>query len=232
MTMMAETPKHETRAPAEKGPVRTCAGCSKRGTADELVRVVLDETPDSASVVVDFRGGQLGRGAHVHPTPDCIAKAEKTGFSRVFKRSVTVTTSLSMQIREAAARRIDGLLSGARRARHVAFGADAVEDMLAKGEASLVVVACDAAAAATGAEVRDAIDQGKAIAYGDKASLGAIFDKSEVGVVAVLDEGLASAIFRTYRTAEQACARTPGQWGATANPSRGVKHGGLGRIDE
>ena len=56
----------------------------------------------------------------------------------------------------------------------VARGADAVTGACQRGEAALVLVACDAAAAADLGEVRRAVAEGRAVAWGTKERLGAI----------------------------------------------------------
>lgn len=184
--------------PAKPGPVRTCAGCSKRAPARELVRVVVDEA--SGALAVDLADSRFGRGAHVHPSPDCLEKAVRSGFSRSFKAKVDATVeSLAGQVVLGADRRIEGLLSGARRAKQVAVGGDVVVEALRDGSAELVVVARDAAAATKLPEVERAIAAGKAIAWGEKKQLGALFGRDEVAVAAVLDPGLAAAITGAYR---------------------------------
>jgi predicted RNA-binding protein YlxR (DUF448 family) len=199
--MMVETNESEPRK--GKTPVRTCAGCGKHDAADELVRVVLDPS-ESGEVAVDLAGSGFGRGAHVHAAPECLAKALKAGFSKVFKSKVTGELGeLGRQIVAAADRRIEGLLSGARRARQIAIGADAVREALRDGGASLVVVARDAAAAASLPEVQTAIGGGNAVAWSDKARLGALFAKDEVAVCAVTHPGVAEAIASAHRTSRQ-----------------------------
>jgi len=211
--MMAATKEQgRTKERADlRGPVRTCAGCGKRDTAQALLRVVFD--PSSGEIAVDFAGSSFGRGGHVHPSMDCLQKAAKSGFARVFSPSgaskgpktkvVADASALASAIVAGADRRIEGLLTGAKRARQVAFGADAVVGVLREGKTSLVVVARDAAAAAQLGEVRDAIATGRAIAWSNKEHLGRLL-RAETGnavaVCAVLNAGVATAIAESYRT--------------------------------
>lgn len=184
----------------KRGPERTCAGCQKQAPVSMLVRVVVD--PSSGEIALDLAGSGFGRGAHVHPSKDCVAKALKSGFARSFKMDVKGSlAAFATQIVANANRRIEGLLGGARRAGRVAFGTDKVKEELRAGNAKLVVVARDAAAAAQVTEVRDAIGKGLAIAWADKKSLGMIFSKEDVAVCAVLDEKVAAAIAATQRMA-------------------------------
>ncbi len=197
---MVETNDAEQRK--GKAPVRTCAGCGKHADAGELVRVVLD--PSSGEVAIDLAMSGFGRGAHVHATPECLAKSLKGGLAKVFKTKVTgELPELGRQLVLAADRRIEGLLSGARRARQVVIGADAVREAIRDGKAALVVVARDAAAAASHTEVQRAIADGLAVPWSDKARLGALFAKDEVAVCAVQHRGVAEAIASAHRTSRQ-----------------------------
>ena len=67
-------------------PVRTCVGCRQRAAKADLVRVVLDERGADREVVPDPRGRVPGRGAHLHPTPDCLQLAlRRRAFSRALR---------------------------------------------------------------------------------------------------------------------------------------------------
>lgn len=187
----------------KKRTERTCAGCGQHADAGDLVRLVLD--PSSGELAVDMAGSGFGRGAHVHGAPTCLAKALKGGFSRVFKQEIKGDAAvLSADIVEAADRRIEGLISGAKRAGQLAVGGDAVKD--AQG-AKLLVVARDAAAAAKLPVVERAVAEGNAIAFADKSRIGAILSPTNVGgggtrevaVIAILHAGVAEAVAKTYR---------------------------------
>ncbi|TFV65074.1 YlxR family protein [Blastococcus sp. CT_GayMR20] len=62
-------------------PVRTCVGCRKRAPVSELLRVVVR----SGALVPDPRRRLPGRGASVHPTPECLYAAERR---RAFPRAL------------------------------------------------------------------------------------------------------------------------------------------------
>ncbi|WP_081915470.1 YlxR family protein [Saccharothrix sp. NRRL B-16314] len=67
---------------AHIGPVRTCIGCRARTLPSELLRVVVVD----GAVVPDTRRRLPGRGAWLHPDPDCLRNAEKRrAFPRAFK---------------------------------------------------------------------------------------------------------------------------------------------------
>jgi len=64
------------------GPVRTCVGCRATGPRSALLRVIAahDDT-----LVVDVGRRMPGRGAWLHPDPDCLEKAERR---RAFGRAL------------------------------------------------------------------------------------------------------------------------------------------------
>ena len=64
--------------------MRTCIGCRVRSAKSDLLRVVAAGT----ALVPDPRGRLPGRGAHLHPTPDCLALAERRrAFGRALRLS-------------------------------------------------------------------------------------------------------------------------------------------------
>ncbi|WP_241384279.1 YlxR family protein [Rhodococcus sp. CH91] len=68
--------------------VRTCVGCRQRVLAAELLRVVASEQePSGFAVVPDPRRRLPGRGAWLHPTPECLSLAVRR---RAFGRALRV----------------------------------------------------------------------------------------------------------------------------------------------
>jgi predicted RNA-binding protein YlxR (DUF448 family)/ribosomal protein L7Ae-like RNA K-turn-binding protein len=209
---MADTKPLEERSETGKpGPRRQCAGCAKRDSADDLLRIVLGEAGELA---VDLADSRFGRGSHVHASKECMQKALRGGFAKVFKTKVEGTVeALGEQIVIAADRRIEGLLAGARRGKLAIAGADVVREAYREGNAALVIVACDAAAATKHPEIQEAVAEGKAIAWSNKQRLGAIFGRDETAVCAVLHEGVAKAIGGARRIALPfAGARSEAWW--------------------
>ena len=218
---MAETKQHDLQReeqgekPGSARSRRQCAGCAKRDFADALVRVVLD--PADGSLAVDLADSRFGRGAHVHASKECAQKALRGGFAKVFKCKVEGTVeSLGEQVLDAADRRIEGLLAGARRGKLAISGSDVVRAAYRDGTAAIIVVASDAAAAAKLSEIQDAVAQGKAIGWSNKQRLGAIFGRDEVAVCAVLHEGVAKAIgsARLMALPFASAARSEAWWSA------------------
>jgi predicted RNA-binding protein YlxR (DUF448 family) len=187
--------EHETNKRSE----RTCAGCGRADEREALLRLVLA----GQDVVADVAGGAFGRGAHVHPTAECLERACKSGLARAFKCKVHANAGeLARQIVEAFDRRITGLVLGARRAGHLAVGQDAALER----EAPLLVVACDAGSVVTREKVRNAVADGRAVIWKDKSSLGALFGVPEVAIFAVVHEKIAAEI-REARSRSEACSR-------------------------
>ncbi|HEX6076047.1 MAG TPA: YlxR family protein [Micromonosporaceae bacterium] len=72
-------------------PVRTCVGCRTRAPAAELLRVVAVEHYAGYRLVADPTRLRPGRGAHLHPDPACLAKAERRrAFGRALRLSGAV----------------------------------------------------------------------------------------------------------------------------------------------
>ncbi|WP_108491049.1 YlxR family protein [Promicromonospora sp. AC04] len=64
------------------GPVRTCVGCRGRDQRSALLRLVLgssvdDDVAQPRRIIVDVRACLPGRGAWVHPEPQCLELAER-----------------------------------------------------------------------------------------------------------------------------------------------------------
>jgi predicted RNA-binding protein YlxR (DUF448 family) len=83
----------------ERGPVRTCIGCRKRAAKRELLRVVAGtDASGQWSAVPDPTGTAPGRGAHLHPTAECLARAERTrAFARALRHDAGVRGALGLE---------------------------------------------------------------------------------------------------------------------------------------
>jgi len=193
-------PPNEERAPAH---TRMCVGCGLRADAGALLRLVVADD----EVVFDLAGGSFGRGAHVHPSPECLAKAPR-GLSRAFKREIKIDSSdLGRLLVAACDRRLAGLLLAARRTRVLAIGADEALGALRSGKADLAIVAVDAGSIASKIEVQQAVAEGRAIAWKTKADLGALLGEANVAICGVCHAGIASEL-RDLRAAADAGAAT------------------------
>ncbi len=186
---------------------RTCVGCGVRVDRErfrqELVRLVLSPEEDGARAYVDLSGSSAGRGAWVHARPKCFEQACARGLARSAKGRVSADLArLSLELVDQAERRVASLIGTAARSHHAAVGSEAVCEVLRRGDASLLIVARDAAAAAKHREVALAVESGNAVCYGTKDVLGKALGRREVGVIAVIDDGLAAALRHTIALSE------------------------------
>jgi predicted RNA-binding protein YlxR (DUF448 family) len=86
-------------------PVRTCVGCRNRAAKHELLRVVADDLGAGPEVIPDPRGRAPGRGAHLHPTPECLELAVRR---RAFARALRVPGGLGSAKLEAHVQELAG----------------------------------------------------------------------------------------------------------------------------
>jgi ribosomal protein L7Ae-like RNA K-turn-binding protein/predicted RNA-binding protein YlxR (DUF448 family) len=224
------SPRARARAAAESPRhARTCIGCGKAAalgqvrravarlmgepTTDPLVRIAIGPNGlvavDAGQHADSTHGADrgAGRGAYVHASAACVRAAAQRGLARAAKAEprldgeIVTAASLATAIREAYGRRARGLLGAAKRSRSLEVGADAVTIAGRSGEAALIVVAADAAQAASLTEVRRAVSEGRAVVWESKASLGEVVrghaTESGVGVVAVTDTRIAGALQET-----------------------------------
>jgi predicted RNA-binding protein YlxR (DUF448 family) len=216
MTMTRPDPSPAQSRRSQRGErhdgTRTCAGCGARVDADrvrsELVRIVLMCAPaghdgEVLEAHVDLGARGQGRGAWIHARRDCIAKAAQRGLAKSARGAVRASAAgLEAEIGAQAARRVEGLLAAAHRTRALAVGSDPAAEALAEGRAYLFVVARDAAASASTPAVAAAERDGHALRWGDKARLGACVGRGDVGVIAVLEDGIAAALRQAIGLAE------------------------------
>ena len=187
--------EHPRKEPGTRG--RTCVGCGEKDHPSVFVRLVLSPAHEGASdVAVDAGDGSFGRGAHVHPRPDCLAKACKGGIARAMKTNVRVTPAeLGAQMADALDRRMEGLVLAARRTNALEIGADAACAALGK-DAPLVIIARDAGSVIEKMTVADAIAEGRAIAWGTKERIGGLLGRSEVAIAAVTNKSIAAEMIK------------------------------------
>jgi predicted RNA-binding protein YlxR (DUF448 family)/ribosomal protein L30E len=172
--------------------LRTCVGCGRHDHPDGMIRLIV---ASDGEVGVDLAGGRFGRGAHIHATAECLAKAPR-GLAKAFHHPVTSSAEdLARVITAAVDRRVAGLLASAVRAGEVEIGAQAAGDAYATNKARLLVVARDAAAAASVGTVMTAIAAGGAVAWGTKVGLGSLVGgSSDVAVIGIVSEKLSAAV--------------------------------------
>ena len=179
--------------------------CRKPSQKDELVRWVRD---NEGEIVPDLLGRSFGRGAWVHPRPDCLKKLIP-GLSKSFKAPIKTSSEDAVQrLSQAAAHRVGQLIGSANRQNRLVFGGDATEEAYRQGKASLVLVTTDARSALKKGFVQEAVSAGHACSWGTKETMGALLGRAEVAVLAVTDRGLAQRLFGAIAMA--LLAPTPG----------------------
>lgn len=171
-----------------------CAGCGQRTDADDLVRLVVGPTPPYLAVDLGRRLG--GRGISLHPTRACIRSAAvRGGLAKALRKTVQMEPeSIERMIVAQLERRALGLLSSASRKGALALGAEAVRASLQANRGDLLIRAKDSRGRAEELG-RAATAVGCATAtWGTKATLGDAFNRSELGVLLVMDRGIARAL--------------------------------------
>ena len=80
--LVRDSPLRSDRLRSATGPVRTCVGCRSRAAAGGLLRVVVVD----GVVAPDPRRRLPGRGAWLHPAPECLDRAERrSAFPRALR---------------------------------------------------------------------------------------------------------------------------------------------------
>ncbi|WP_286216399.1 YlxR family protein [Demequina sediminis] len=93
--MQPREPSRDVGAPASapQEPTRTCVGCRGRGSRSVLVRVACVD----GHAVVDERRSLPGRGAWLHPDPQCLAQAlRRKAFARALRVAELDVTGLKV----------------------------------------------------------------------------------------------------------------------------------------
>lgn len=190
------------RTDHEKRTTRTCIGCGLHDDLAAMVRLTM-----VAGEVVFGAQFHAGRGAHLHPRADCVAKAPR-GLARAFKADVRVDAAdLGRRLAMSCERRMVGLLLAAWRRRSLAVGADAATAALREG-APLAIVAVDAGSVRKSLEVERAVLAGCAMAWKTKDELGALLGEEAVAICAVRHAGIASELKFMRAAADAGTAAT------------------------
>ncbi|MFM2389777.1 MAG: hypothetical protein RLZZ437_1332 [Pseudomonadota bacterium] len=122
-------------------PERRCIVTGESQPKAGLVRFVVGP---EGQVVPDVLGRLPGRGMYVEAVAASIDKAAKKNlFTRAAKQPVVVPDGLVALIEGQVLRRVTDLLSMARKAGDAVTGYEKVKDMLAKGQARVLIQASD-----------------------------------------------------------------------------------------
>jgi predicted RNA-binding protein YlxR (DUF448 family)/ribosomal protein L7Ae-like RNA K-turn-binding protein len=182
---------------------RTCVGCRQRDDRGALLRFVVAGDPPQA--VPDVSRRATGRGASVHPRRRCIDAAVRSGALRRALRAELVTNADELVLWASGqyGRRVDGLLTAAYRSGAAVIGTERVRDVIAAKRAAVLVVAGDATE--NRQELMRAAERlgGSCLVHGDKASLGRLFGRETVAVVAIVDRDIATELQNAARCAAE-----------------------------
>jgi predicted RNA-binding protein YlxR (DUF448 family) len=175
-------------------PERTCIGCRTVRKKDEVVRIV--SGPER--VVIDYREKLAGRAAYVCPKKECIQKAlTKEGLGRALRLTVRPpdVKSFLSQLGAGITERIKSLLAISMKAGKLAAGYSAVQDALEKGRVELLLYASDLSSGTKEKVSGRGIESIRSETLFTRDDLGDILNRELVGIVAILDKGLADALW-------------------------------------
>jgi predicted RNA-binding protein YlxR (DUF448 family)/ribosomal protein L7Ae-like RNA K-turn-binding protein len=189
--------------PSREDPMRTCVGCRQKDDRTALLRFVVAGDPPQLVPDVPRRAG--GRGVSVHPRRPCLDAAVKSGaLKRGLKNDADVSVNADDLARWASgqySRRLDGLLGAAHRSGNAVIGTERVRDAITSRRTSLIVVASDASEQRQHMMASAERLGQSCLLYGDKASLGRLFGRETVAVVAITDPHIADEVQRAARCA-------------------------------
>jgi predicted RNA-binding protein YlxR (DUF448 family) len=199
---MTERDEREREEGPESVSTRTCVGCRAIAPRGDLLRLAaLGEAP---YVAPDLERKLGGRGMSVHWSRVCVVlAAKKGGFARALKRSVTIDPeALADDVVRVVVQRAESLLVAAARRKKLALGTEAVREALRGTGVEVLVIAGDADGRPEELEASAARLGGRCAVLGTKTSLGRLFGRDELGVLAILDRGIGDEVVRcTVRAA-------------------------------
>jgi uncharacterized protein len=175
-------------------PERTCIGCKRVLKKEDVVRIIAD----LEGVVIDYREKLNGRAAYVCPKAECIKKAltnEALGRSLRIKLRPPEPEVFLAKLTICITEKIKSLLAISLKAGKLAVGYSAVQDALQKGRVELLLYARDLS---KGTKEKITMPEKNSIRYVTlftRDEFGSILYRDLIGVVAILDKGLADALW-------------------------------------
>ncbi len=203
----------ESTSASGRGSVseRLCVGCRRNDSREELLRFAIG--PEAPYLAPDPQRKLGGRGVSVHPTRACVELAwRRGGFARALKRDVTRDGKIDIDALCDAAvvlyeKRAESLLIAAARRHKLAIGTDAVREALRSSIRSgderspvfveTLIVSSDAEGRREELEALAERLGRRCVVLGTKNSLGRLFGRDEVGVLGIMDRGIADEIVRS-----------------------------------
>ena len=169
-------------------PIRMCIACRKRNSKYRLLRFVVKD----GQLFFDPDYKAFGRGANVCPSHSCLKKAfNKNLFERALKTKVALPASYEDFIKNILSVIRDRIVNGVRmglKFRGVVSGREAVKRYLNKEEVSLLIIAEDLSERSIAEFEGLAVDRCFLLT---KDEWGAVLGRVPVGIIGIIDEGLA-----------------------------------------
>lgn len=189
--------------PSGKNPVRTCAGCGKKGDRGTLLRFVF--SPDMGSIC-DIRMNIQSRGIYFCPNVSCMKKGiRKKAFSKLLRKenAEPVITSVVASLSEGLKVYAYSLMNMALKSKKLLTGDSAVSDGVDKKRVALIIVTADA-----GRSVKDKFDKISKkhniplFVIDEKTYVGSVLGvEAETSVSGVVRDGFAEPLMRVLRLA-------------------------------
>ena len=178
----------------KRQPERTCIGCRSIRKKDEVIRIIAG--PEG--VLIDYREKLEGRAAYICPRVECIEKAlKKEALSRAFHTNAKPpdVSAFVSQLEADVSEKIRSLLRITLKAGKLAAGYSAVKDALEKGRVALLLYARDLS---EGTREKIAVQGPESVREATlltREDFGSILNRELVGVMAILDNGLADVLW-------------------------------------
>ncbi len=161
---------------------------------DEVVRLIAG--PEG--ILIDYREKLPGRAAYICPRQDCIEKAfTRDALAKAFRHKIRPPelSSFIVQLQAIISEKIKSLLAICVKAGRIAVGYSAVHDALEKERVFLLLYASDVSLGTKEkVAVHDVALPRQATLFA-RSELGQILNRELVGVVAILDQGLADSLW-------------------------------------
>lgn len=181
-------------------PERTCIGCRGVFPKDAVVRIVAGP---GGGAVLDYREKLPGRAAYLCPRRVCIESAmSRDALSRALKLRVTAPSSadFTTMLVAAVTGKIRDLIAISAKAGRLAAGYSAVQDALGKGRIEMLLWAQDLSDGTREKLLQAGASSLNQATLLSRDELGKILGRELVGVVALLDRGLADSIIHEAET--------------------------------
>jgi len=179
----------------KRQPERTCIGCRNVFAKDEVVRIVSGPT----GIVIDYREKLPGRAAYVCPKRDCIQQSlSGNNLAKALhqKSSLPGAEEFISRLLMSIEDKIRSLIVMSAKAGKLAAGFSAVQDALEKDRVRMLLFAHDLSEGTREKlKLSPALTERQATLF-TRDELGALLSRELVGLIGIIDEGLANAVWK------------------------------------